>query len=917
MKQTSFLFNRDERIQERHFIRLYLALFIGFIATGLALSFVSFQSQIMPIGLPAGIALIGVYLLGVKFVPAVFLSSFIFNTTVSADFSSSTLFSLLSIQNLLIALGASIQAYVGAYLLKFYVGDPLTLKRNSKVVKFIFIVGIAVNLISANIGVLALSFFNDSISTEDYWLNMTYWWLGDSLGILLVVPFALALLPLKLDKINEFRTRRIIISSVLSLFLSVVAITWLFIDSTRESVQTELDKGAQEIENQIYRELSKSVNLLEELASFIQSDDQINRSDFDKKAAQLLSNSDVIKAMSWNPMIPQSMIQKHNLALVQDYGATAKIKGTPLTSQDPIIYVKHIFPVEGNKNAIGFNVFSNPARKQTLKNVLDNNQPNSTPIIQLVQSEHPQPAFLLFFPVYKSIAGEYGNNYLSIIGMSTGVFLVEQLLKNAIAQTDNSFFYIEVSESGKADAFFKNFDNQESILEQDLFKKVTVDLIGQSWQVKLSVNQTILVAQQNRSYLLLFILQFFVVSVIMLVILLMNTQQQILNKMVANKTVSLKKAMIEANQANDAKTRFLANMSHEIRTPMNSVVGFAQLAQKSDDINEIHSYLEKIDTSSHLLLNIVNDILDISKIESDKFSLSQEPFDMNKSISRVADVFSGLAEGKSLTWRLENLIPEKLYVNGDQTRFEQVLMNLCGNAIKFTQVGGVAMQCRKLESNETSIKLEVKVIDSGIGIAPEKRKDLFKPFTQADASTSRNFGGTGLGLTISRELSRMMGGDIDIEKNTQRGSIFIFTCQFPLSEAPMERQTKNNDVNLSSINVLVAEDNSVNQKVIDAMLKKLNIQHTIVENGREAITALMSGNFDLILMDCQMPVLDGYEATIEIRQKTQYKTLPIVALTADADAKSKKYAMSIGFSEHLTKPITLEKLETCLVNVLS
>jgi len=491
-----------------------------------------------------------------------------------------------------------------------------------------------------------------------------------------------------------------------------------------------------------------------------------------------------------------------------------------------------------------------------------------------------------------------------------------------------------------------------SLKTNESAERIEFNFSGKKWDLYLHVNKQYLLQQQNQSYLLLYFVEIITVSFIMLFILMMNSRQLDLNKQVAEKTKSLKLAMHEANLANSAKSRFLANMSHEIRTPMNAVIGFSQLARESNDFETIKYYLENIEISSDLLLNIVNDILDISKVEADKLLLSHENFDIHQSLQRLNSVFLIQAEGKGLEWKLINDIPDNLYFKGDQTRFEQVIVNLCSNAIKFTKNGFIHVTAETNKIDASKYQVMIRVQDSGIGINDKVKQKLFTAFTQADENTSREFGGTGLGLALSKELSRLMGGGITIGDNKGGGSEFIFTCCIACADEGYEPPAKalstldskdiklprvasnisKNDNNVKDqinirpesktdndsllsvqgMHLLVAEDNEINQLVIGAILTNLGITVDIVVNGEEAIEKVQQNSYDAILMDCQMPVMDGYTATTAIRKLAGFEHIPIFALTADATKESKVRAQEVGFSDHLSKPIRVENLVSAL-----
>ena len=922
---------------------LYLTLFASYIICGYLLSSISFQSQIIYIWLPAGIALVGCYLWWWRFFPAVFLASYIFNFSFTLNFDSTILFSTASIQNSIIACGAGLQAMAGSALLRNWLGNPISQWQNKNTIYFIVIVGILINLISATIGVSSLTAFNPQYAVEDFQLNLIFWWLGDSLGVLLALPFILSLLNFRHLKTEQRKARWIILSSVSALFIIIILLTKFFISSSNFNTDELVIKEVKVIENGIYRQISSSIQQLSLLAEFIQHNPNANREQFHTFVHNLTRSSNTLKAMSWNPLIKQADKEKHESELTKLYGKKTTIRGKPLAINDDMIYVRFISPEESNAKAIGFNVYSNPSRKKSLDSTMVNYQPQATPIIQLVQSFKEEPAFLLFFPVFEQTMPTKNNANKQLIGFATGVFLAEKIIDNAISASQQKLFHFQLYEQNKKAWFISNTEDSH-VNSKDINQHFShsFNVAGQTWYIHLFAKKSYLSQQKHQGFLQFYLLLVVIATIIVASLLLMHNRQLQLNNEVDQRTESLQKAMQEANYANKAKSQFLANMSHEIRTPMNSVIGFAQLAKVSNDMAEINSYLQHIDISSGLLLHIVNNILDISKIESENIHLTNEAFDMHLLLRRIYSLLEVEASNKKLTWQLKDSIPSAITFLGDQTRIEQILMNLCGNAMKFTQIGSVSLTADVLEVADNKVHLSIKVKDTGIGIAEERIDKLFKPFTQADDSTSRNFAGTGLGLTIAKELSHLMAGDISVESQLGAGTSFIFTCwlpltstkpkaeeyshdtfeqlvreneQSPLNNAALVTKVASDHDELTALKVLVAEDNRINQKLIKIILAKLGIDAVIVENGQLAIDYLKTEPVDVILMDCQMPVLDGYQATEKIRAMPEYADLPIFALTADVDTRSKDKALAVGFTKHLAKPINIEQLTACLLEV--
>ena len=382
-----------------------------------------------------------------------------------------------------------------------------------------------------------------------------------------------------------------------------------------------------------------------------------------------------------------------------------------------------------------------------------------------------------------------------------------------------------------------------------------------------------------------------------------------------------KKALIERDQAQASekfKQQFLANMSHEIRTPMNSVIGITHLLLKSELTAQQHRYISMIQAASEQLMSIINDILDISKIEAGKMVFEQIPFNPSTVAHNVRNILSMKADEKQLELKVvtEPGVPEK--VLGDPSRLAQIITNLAGNAIKFTDKGFVEIKLSNKSNSNDYVEIEFSITDTGIGIPADKLDSIFESFTQAENDTSRKYGGTGLGLTISRQLTELQNGKIGLESEYGKGTRFYFSIPFaPYTESlqeptqAMASESEDYRQALQNARLLLVEDNEFNKIVAEDTIRDFenSIQMDHASNGLEALNMVISNTYDLVLMDIQMPEMDGYEATVKIRMlESDKRHTPIMAMTANATPEEIKKCFESGMEDYISKPFIPEEL---------
>ncbi len=383
---------------------------------------------------------------------------------------------------------------------------------------------------------------------------------------------------------------------------------------------------------------------------------------------------------------------------------------------------------------------------------------------------------------------------------------------------------------------------------------------------------------------------------------------------------ALAQAKDEAQAANRAKSAFLANTSHEIRTPLNGLVGLARMLQQPDmKEDKRREYLDQMLDSAESLSGLISDILDLSKIEAGRLTLETVPFALRDMLGTMKLAYLTLAQARGLTFQIEVDASVPAWVVGDPVRTRQILSNYLTNALKFTERGSVAVRVRALSAE----RVRIEVQDTGPGISPEQRERLFQPFTQADESTTRRFGGTGLGLSICRELAELMGGQVGVDSEYGQGSVFWAELDLPAAPTPIStqlREARNNE-DLEGLRVLMVEDNPVNMMIAVALLEQWGLEVAQASDGSQAIEAInaaatLGKPFDLVLMDVQMPVMSGHEATRVVRRRFNATELPIIALTAAALISERDEALAAGMNDFLTKPIDAQRLRQALVRLI-
>ncbi len=877
-----------------------------FLAARLGLLFAippGFASAIWP---AAGIGLALVFWWGKPAIAGVFVGS------VAANLLTATNVLDHSVTNLLlssaIALGSCAQMLFACWLVDFFKLDFKQFYYRKTIIKFFLIIGPLSSLVAASIGSIAL-WALAGLPYDRIPFAWFTWWVGDSVGVLFFAPITLILL--EQDQGLKKNQKYAIIGMSAAAFIFVSALfgysRWVHTQHQQKLLDTA--------ESQLTEHVSSFVTLisqqLQSLVDFYHASNFVSRDEFELMTKSKFQFNPALRAIEWIPVVAHEQREEYEKKATEELGESFNFisieSGKPQISPEKKIYypVYYVEPKQNNKSVLGLELGSNPIRLTTIKRALTTGDFTASEPIKLIQDD--QTGVLLFLPYQ----GRLPKNALQPRGLMLAVLQVQGLIENIKNHQDLTLMRYKLMDVTGAQPELIYDDGYQA--ESSVHRSIDLDFFGRKWRFYFSAdNMAELQSIDWTSWLVLIVGCMFAI-IAQGVLFVINGFNQILESEVLNKTQLLRKSKEDAEKANQAKSRFLANISHEIRTPLNAIIGFTQLGVKQSKEPVIKQYLDSIDSSSAFLLELINDVLSLSKIEAGRLEIESVCFNLVEELGSIVDTHRQSAQNKGNTLELLTEVSDDCWVLGDSLKIKQVLSNLISNAIKFTENGLIQVRVSAMDDGPEKRNLKIEVSDTGIGIHPKNMDKIFSAFTQEDASTTRKYGGTGLGLTISRQLLSAMGGSMEVESELGKGSCFRMQLQLAQCEAPIiDEQDDDQTMNLGDKTILVVDDVELNVVLMQSILMEYECKVLTATSGAEALKLIQEdASIDLVFMDIQMPEMDGLEVTRRARELLQ-RPLPIIAMTANVMEEDKEIALAAGMDGFLTKPVAINELTACL-----
>ncbi len=878
-----------------------------------------YASSICP---AAGIALGALLLGGPRMVFAVWIGAFITNFSFGAyntpEFATATNVARL------IATGGALQALVGDRVIRRTVGLPTPLVQDGQILRFLFWGGPASCIIASTVGVLAL--YNVGMLP---WSACGYswftWWAGDTIGVLIFTPMMLMLFATPRE---AWRPRLFSVGIPMSITLAIAVI--IFVASRQiETAQnrTAFERRIDGLTRSLNSKLELAINALYSTGGLFNSSINVSADEFQTFSRMVLAHNDSIQALGYSEIVSGAKLDEFIESrrretpgfTVRQLLSTGEL--VPIKPGDQHTIVSYVEPLLGNEAALGLDSSSRALNHNAQMKAIETGMPAATESYQLVQDPASEKGFILFLPLYTygEIPATAASRREAARGFIAAAIGLDEMVQSALASAELDGVHLSLIDESASRAGRVLYSVGQADKPAENWYSRSFPVAGRTWTLRAAIEPGYQMADRSLSSWAVLAGGVLFTSMLGGFLMVLTGRAARVEYLVEERTRELSEANRQLAVATQAKSEFLANMSHEIRTPMTAILGFSDMVERGliqDPFARADAF-STIRRNGEHLMTIINDILDLSKIEAGRLSLERIPVDSVELVRDVLRTFSALAQSKGVELSADIDGEPPPLVMGDPVRFRQIVMNLVSNAIKFTSGGRVCVTTRWDPSTND---LRVAVADTGVGMTSTQLTRLFEAFTQGEAATTRRFGGTGLGLRISRRLAEMMDGTLMVDSAPGEGS--IFTLYLPARQIADNQQSAAAKVAkafperpLEGVRVAIVDDGPDNRLLLTMLLRHAGATVHAMESGVEMLSWIgAAGNpaaLDLILMDMQMPDLDG-PATVR-RLREQGVTVPAIAVTANVMERDRANCLDAGYNDFLPKPIELDTLvDVCL-----